>query len=204
MSWDATRRPVTELNTPRLLLRQWQARDLEPFAAMNADPRVMAHFERPQARGESDRGAERIRRALADRGWGLWAVERLEDGRFLGFVGLQPVPEDLPFAPALEVGWRLVPDAWGQGLAPEAARASLAFAFGVLAADEVVAMTSARNTKSRRVMDKLGMTRDPADDFAHPRMPEGHPERSCVLYRLPGSRWRRQAGSDPDVAGQAG
>ncbi len=173
-----------ELRTERLLLRRWRPDDREPFAAMNADPVVMEHFVRPITRDESDDLVDRIEATFDRDGYGLWAVEVLDDGRFAGFVGLWPTPPELPFSPAVEVGWRLAPHAWGTGLATEGARAALADGFGRLGVDEVVSMTTVTNLRSQRVMQKLGMTRDPADDFAMPAIPEGHPLRDHVLYRL--------------------
>ncbi len=172
---------MTVLRTERLLLRPWRDSDRDPWAALNADPEVMAHFPSVLTRVEADAAFDRISAAIDERGWGLWAVDI--DGAFLGFTGLQPVPSDLPFAPALEVGWRLARSAWGHGYATEAAQAALEVAFEELKRDEVVSMTAATNERSRRVMERLGMTRDASDDFDHPRVPEG-PLRRHVLYRL--------------------
>ncbi|HZU21120.1 MAG TPA: GNAT family N-acetyltransferase [Gaiellaceae bacterium] len=174
---------MTELRTPRLLLRQWRDDDLEPFAALNSDPEVMEHFPRPHTREESDAFARRIREHIAAAGWGLWAVEVQASGEFVGFVGLAEPRFDAHFTPALEVGWRLERRAWGHGYATEGARAAVAFAFGGLGRDEVVSFTSATNTRSQRVMQRLGMTHDPADDFAHPLVDDPRLRRH-VLYRL--------------------
>ena len=175
---------MTELRTERLLLRQWRADDKPPFAALNADPLVMEHFPATLTRAESDAFVDRMHTRLAEQGWGLWALERLDDGAFLGFTGLAHFADGLPFAPATEVGWRLAREFWGHGYATEAARAALGHAFSVLALAEVVSMTAVGNERSRRVMERLGMTRDPADDFDHPRVPDGHPTKRHVLYRL--------------------
>jgi ribosomal-protein-alanine N-acetyltransferase len=173
-----------ELETERLLLRSWRAADREPFAALNADPRVMEHFVQPLTRQASDAFADRIEARFAEDGWGLWAVEVKGGAPFIGFVGLARQTFEAPFTPCVEVGWRLAVDSWGHGYAPEAARAALAFAFDELGLDEVVSMTSHGNHKSQRVMEKIGMTRDPADDFEHPNVPVGHPIRAHVLYRI--------------------
>jgi RimJ/RimL family protein N-acetyltransferase len=179
------------LRTERLILRGWRDADLEPFAAMNADPEVMRHFRAPLTREQSDGFARRIRDRLQVDGWGLWAVEvvggpvSVDGPVFVGFVGLARPNFEAHFTPAVEVGWRLSRRAWGFGYAPEAARAALDVAFGTLGLDEVVSMTTVGNAKSRRVMEKLGMRRDPADDFDNPTLPEGHPLRRHVLYRLP-------------------
>ena len=178
------------LRTERLLLRGWREDDRAPFARMNADPRVMEHFPGPLDAAASDALLDRIVERLAADGWGLWAVERRQDGAFLGFTGLARIPFEAHFTPAVEVGWRLTADAWGRGYATEAARAAVAVAFDRLALDEIVSMTTPANLRSRRVMERLGMTRDPADDFDHPRLPAGHPIRRQVLYRLPAVRWR--------------
>lgn len=180
--------PVT-LRTDRLTLRDWRDEDREWFAALNADPRVMEHFPRRLDRAESDALADRIQAGLRRDGWGLWAVARRDDDRFLGFTGLLAVGFEAPFTPAVEIGWRFAVDAWGQGHATEAARAVLDHAFGTLQLPEVVSMTSASNVRSQRVMERIGMGRDPADDFDHPRIEPGHPLRRHVLYRLSRDDW---------------
>lgn len=171
------------IQTERLLLRQWTDEDFEPFAALNADPEVMQFFPSVQTRAESDAAAAGNRAHIEKHGWGLWAVEITHTGEFIGFTGLWSVPPEFPFSPAVEVGWRLARAYWGQGFATEAARAAVYFGFGDLGLDEIVSMTTAANERSWRVMEKLGMTRDPADDFDHPRVPEGHALRRHVLYR---------------------
>jgi RimJ/RimL family protein N-acetyltransferase len=175
-----------ELRTERLLLRDWRDEDLEPFAALNADPDVMEHFRGLLTRAQSDAFAERIRTRLHEDGWGLWAVEVVAGERvpFIGFVGLARQTFQAHFTPAMEVGWRLSRAAWGHGYAPEAARAVTAFAFDTVGLDELVSITAVHNAKSRRVMEKIGMTYDPADDFENPTMDIGHPLRPNVLYRL--------------------
>jgi ribosomal-protein-alanine N-acetyltransferase len=173
-----------ELRTERLVLRRWRPEDREPFAALNADPVVMEHFPAPLTREQSDELVDRILVAFEERGHGLWAVEVLDAGTFIGFTGLSVPGFQTSFTPCVEVGWRLARHAWGHGYAPEAARAALADGFGRLALDEVVSFTTTTNLSSQRVMQKLGMTRDPDDDFDHPNVPEGHPLRRHVLYRL--------------------
>ncbi|CAA9487196.1 MAG: Acetyltransferase, GNAT family [uncultured Solirubrobacteraceae bacterium] len=184
---------MTELGTERLVLRHWRAADAEPFAAMNADREVMRHFPGPLERQDSDALLRRIASELDERDWGLWALEERGSGLLLGFTGLSPVPFPAPFAPGVEIGWRLVRSHWGRGLASEAARASLAHGFGELALAEIVSFTFAGNERSRAVMRRIGMTRDPAGDFEHPLIPEGHRLRPHVLYRLrrPGGGQRR-------------
>ncbi|GIU88749.1 MAG: N-acetyltransferase [Acidimicrobiia bacterium] len=180
-----------ELRTGRLRLRAWRPADREPFAALNADPEVMRHFPAPLTRAESDAAADAIAAGLARLGWGLWAVEVEGEGGapFVGFVGLSVPAFAAPFTPCVEVGWRLAREHWGKGYATEGATAAVGFAFGVLGLDEVVSFTVPANRRSRAVMERLGMTHDPADDFDHPRLPEGHPLRRHVLYRLPRGRW---------------
>ncbi len=175
----------TELSTRRLRLRTWRDGDLEPFATMNADPVVMAHFVAPMTGEQSDELVrERIRRHLDEHGYGLWAVEVIGGDPFIGFVGLTWQTFPAHFTPALEVGWRLRRSAWGHGFATEAGRAAVDFAFDTAGVDEVVSMTSPENCRSIAVMRRLGMTHDPADDFEHPRVPEGHRLRRHVLYRI--------------------
>jgi RimJ/RimL family protein N-acetyltransferase len=178
------------IRTQRLILREWRDSDLELFAAMNADQDVMAHFRAPLSRAESDTFAERIRARLAEDGWGLWAAEVIDKGVFIGFIGLAAPRFEAHFTPAVEVGWRLSRDSWGRGLAPEGARAVLDFAFDDLGLDEVVSITVPDNRKSRRVMEKLRMTYDPADDFENPTLPVGHPLRPNVLYRITSDQHR--------------
>jgi RimJ/RimL family protein N-acetyltransferase len=175
---------VTQLRTTRLLLRGWCGDDLAPFAALNADPEVMEHFPSTLSRAQSDDFADRIVAGLERRGWGLWAAEVTSTGTFIGFVGLNPVPFEASFTPAVEIGWRLARTYWGSGLATEAGHAVLAHAFGPLGFDELVSFTSTTNLRSQRVMQKLGMRYDPADDFDHPSLPEMHRLRRHVLYRI--------------------
>ena len=189
-------RPVTELTTERLLLRGWTDDDLAPWAALNDDPAVMEHFPGHLTREQSDASAQRIRTALQENGWGLWAVEVRESGEFVGFTGLQVPRFDAPFMPAVEIGWRLARSSWGRGYATEAARASLAHAFGPLGLDEVVAMVVPGNTRSQGVMRKLGMRHDEDADFDHPLIEEGSPVRRHRLYRLTRQEWLEQRGTD--------
>lgn len=174
---------MSELRTERLLLRQWVQSDLEPFAELNGDPEVMRHFPSLLTAAESNALAGKVSEMLEQQGWGLWAVEVVDGPRFVGFVGLNEPRFDAHFTPAIEVGWRLGRQHWGNGYATEAAHAAVDFGFGTLGLDEIVAMVAPANTRSRRVAERLGMTRDPADDFDHPRLPEG-PLRRHVLYRL--------------------
>lgn len=172
------------LETERLILRPWREEDREPFAAMNADPRVMEFFAATLSRLESDNLARRISDGLLQRGWGLFAVERKATGAFVGFTGLSIPTFTTAFTPCVEIGWRLAAEVWGQGIATEAAHAVLAFAFSELHILEVVSFTSVGNVRSRRVMEKLGMTHHASDDFDHPGLPEHHALRRHVLYRL--------------------
>jgi RimJ/RimL family protein N-acetyltransferase len=159
-------------------------KDLEPFAAMNADPEVMRHFPAPMSVRESAELLDRLRSHLERNGFSWLAVEVRETEEFVGCVGMIHTSFEAAFTPCIELGWRLVERHWGQGLATEAARAVLRWAFGSLHLQDVVAFTHVDNTPSRRVMEKLGMTRDAASDFEHPRLPVGHPLRAHVLYRI--------------------
>jgi RimJ/RimL family protein N-acetyltransferase len=181
---------MTSLRTERLLLRPWRDDDLAPFAALNADPRVMEFYPSTLPREESDARAARIRDDLVRRGFGLWAVELLDGGAFIGFIGLTEPTFEAHFTPCVEIGWRLAFAHQRRGYATEGARASLAFGFERLGLDTIVSMTTVENRRSRRVMEKLGMGHDPADDFDHPRLSEGHPLRRHVLYRLRRDAWR--------------
>jgi RimJ/RimL family protein N-acetyltransferase len=179
---------VTELTTARLLLRQWRDADLAPFAALNADPEVMRYFAAPLTRAQSGAFVKRAYSTIYQDGWGLWAVEVRDGAPFIGFVGLNSPGFEAHFTPALEVGWRLDRAHWGHGYATEGASAALTFAFEELGLGEVVSFTTVGNERSRRVMERLGMTRDPGDDFDHPSMPEG-PLRRHVLYRIRPEQW---------------
>ena len=172
------------LRTERTILRPWRADDLPPFAELNADPEVMRHFPATLDRAQSDAVASRIIDHMAKYGFGFWALEIPHRMPFAGFVGLAQVPFEAPFTPAVEIGWRLARPAWGHGYVSEAARACVRFAFDDLRLDEIVAFTVPANARSRAVMERIGMQRDLADDFDHPRLPEGHPLRRHVLYRL--------------------
>lgn len=174
---------MTDLFTERLRLRNWRDDDRGPWARLNADPAVMEFFPATRTRAECDVFIDRKQAEIAERGWGLWAAELRGTGEFIGFIGMQPAPEQLPCAPAVEVGWRLAQPYWGRGHAPEGARAAVDFGFTTLGLDEIVALTTVTNEKSRRVMEKLGMTHDPAEDFDHPLYPDW-PLRRHVLYRL--------------------
>jgi RimJ/RimL family protein N-acetyltransferase len=175
---------VSELRTSRLLLRQWRDADYEPFAALNADPEVMRHFPAPMSRERSDAFGDRERQLIDERGWGIWAVEVPGEHVFVGFVGLAEPRFEAHFMPAVEVGWRLAREHWGRGYATEAARAALAFGFETIGLEEIVSFTTVANERSRRVMERLGMTHDPTDDFEHPSLPPGDPIRPHVLYRI--------------------
>lgn len=167
---------------PRFSLRQWRDSDLEPYAAMNADPEVMRHFPTLLTKEASAASLERQRRAIEERGWGFWAVE--VDGVFAGFTGLNVPSFTTHFTPCTEIGWRFRREFWGKGLASRAAREALRFGFESLKLAEIVAFTAAINDRSRRLMERLGFERDADGDFDHPSIPEGHVLRCHVLYRI--------------------
>jgi RimJ/RimL family protein N-acetyltransferase len=190
--------PGPQLRTDRLLLRRWRDSDREPFAALNADPEVMEHFLAPLTCEESDAFRDSVEAHFRQHGFSMWAVEVVSTGSFAGFVGLLVPRFQAHFTPAVEIGWRLARQQWGHGYASEAARAALAFGFEEVGLEEIVSFTAPQNVRSRRVMERLGMTRDPADDFDHPFMPEGHRLRRHVLYRL--SRGSFQQAPGPTAA----
>ena len=182
--------PVPRLRTERLLLREWRSADRAPFAALNADPEVARYLATPLDRAASDALIERIEQRWREDGFAQFAVERLEDGAFLGFIGVAK----LPWAPdpVPEIGWRLAREAWGRGYATEGAREAMRFAFEDLLVPELVSYTTVANGRSQRVMTKLGMERvNPAAryDFLHPRIPEGHPLRPHVTFRRTRGDW---------------
>jgi ribosomal-protein-alanine N-acetyltransferase len=172
------------LETSRLQLRRFSEDDRAPFARINADPRVMEFMPACLSRRESDLLFDRIEDHFRKHNFGLYAAELRETRAFIGFVGLATPRFEAHFTPCVEIGWRLSADHWGRGLATEGARAVASHAFEVLRLDALVSFTSTGNMRSRRVMEKIGMTRDASEDFDHPGLPEGHPLRRHVLYRL--------------------
>ena len=180
---------LIEIDTSRLRLRQWCSADREPFAALNADPRVMEFFPALLSRAESDAIADRCQSLIAERGWGFWAVESRNTGEFIGFVGLHTPAYELPFSPCVEVGWRLDSKCWGKGYATEAARVALRVGFEQLALSEIVSFTSVGNIRSRAVMERLGMI-DTGETFEHPNVPVGNTLREHCLYRLSHEHWQ--------------
>jgi RimJ/RimL family protein N-acetyltransferase len=181
---------VSELLTPRLRLRRWQPSDLEPFAAMNADPRVTEFLPTRPDRQATEAMIARAEASFVTSGFGLWAVELRQGGSFAGYVGLLRPSFQAPFTPCVEIGWRLAAEMWGRGYATEGAQAALRHGFEAFALDEILSWTVPANVRSRRIMTKLGMTHDPRDDFDHPLLPEGHPLRRHVLYRIRRSETR--------------
>lgn len=178
------------ISTERLVLRRWRDADRAPFAALNADPAVMEYLPVVLDRPQSDAFVDRIEAHFDQHGYGLWAVDVKDGDACVGFVGLSNAGFDAAFTPAVEVGWRLARSAWGHGYASEAARRALAFAFDEAGLDEVVSFTVPHNTRSRAVMERIGLSRDPAEDFDHPRLPPGHVLRRHVLYRISQATWR--------------
>lgn len=183
---------LIEFNTGRLRLRQWSVADREPFAALNADPKVMEFFPAPLDRAASDAMADRCQTLIAERGWGFWAVELKHTNEFIGFVGLHIPSAELPFSPCVEVGWRLAFQYWGKGFAMEAARGALHVGFELLSLPEIVSFAAVRNVRSRAVMERLGM-REAATTFEHPSVPVGSALRQHCLYRLSREHWRAHA-----------
>lgn len=169
------------ISTARLLLRPFTPEDLAPFAALNAHPLVVEWLGE-RTRAESDALTEMINAEIEREGWGFWAVEVVGGEPFIGMVGLHRVNSFYPFAPAVEIGWRLHPTQWGHGYATEAAEASLHHGLGS-GLDEIVAFTASGNVRSQAVMRRIGMVRDPTADFDHPALPAGSPLRPHVLYR---------------------
>lgn len=179
---------LIEFETDRLLLRQWIPSDRRPFAVLNADPEVMKYFPSPLNRAESDAMADRCEALIEERGWGFWAAELKDGVPFIGFVGLHVPSADLPFSPCIEIGWRLAGAFWGKGFATEAAQAALRAGFEVLKLPEIVSFTPVTNTRSRAVMERLGMQLDSAT-FEHPGVPLESGLREHCLYRLGRERW---------------
>jgi RimJ/RimL family protein N-acetyltransferase len=175
---------MATLSTDRLILRRWRDSDREPFARINADPRVMEFMPAILTREQSDHLADRIEDHFVEHGFGLYAAELRDEHSFIGFIGLAIPFFAAAFTPCVEIGWRLSAEHWGKGLATEGVRAVVREAFGNLKIPRLMSFTVPENLSSRRVMEKIGMTHDPADDFDHPSLPDGHPPRRHVLYRL--------------------
>jgi RimJ/RimL family protein N-acetyltransferase len=173
-----------DIRTDRLLLRRWLPDDRAPFATLNADPRVMEFLPSLLSREESDAFVERAEAHFGQHGFGLWAVEIPGVTPFAGFVGLSRPRFEAPFQPCVEIGWRFGVEYWSRGYATEGARAALAFGFDACGLTEIVSFTVPQNVRSRRVMERIGMRHDSADDFDHPLLPDGHPLRRHVLYRI--------------------
>lgn len=172
------------LRTDRLILRPWRDGDLAPYAALNADPQVRRFWPSTLTAEESDRQAADLQGHIAAHGFGFWAVEVPGVAPFIGFIGLKHSDADIPYAPAVEAGWRLARAFWGLGYATEGARAALADGFDRIGLDEIVACAAAANAPSRRVMERLGMTHSAADDFDHPHRAADFPMRRHVVYRI--------------------
>lgn len=170
--------------TERLLLRRWRQADLEPFASLNADPRVMEFFPAHLSHEESAGFMARIEAHFEKHAFGLWAVEVPGVAPFIGFVGLAVPRFEAAFTPCVEIGWRLAFPFWNHGYASEGARAVLAFGFEHLGLSQIVSFTVPGNQRSRRVMEKIGMSRDQDGDFDHPSLAAGHPLQRHVLYRI--------------------
>ncbi|MDE1166807.1 MAG: GNAT family N-acetyltransferase [Pseudomonas sp.] len=180
---------IVELESARLLLRQWRDEDLPEFAALCADPQVMRYFPEALSRLESAALIGRIRGHFNEHGFGLWALERKDTGAFIGFTGLGVVGFDAPFAPAVEIGWRLGRRHWGLGFASEAAWTALRCGFGQLGLEQVVSFTALSNTPSEKVMQAIGMQRVKDGDFDHPKLPQRHPLERHLLYRISRAQW---------------
>ncbi len=177
------------LSTARLILRRWRESDRRPFADLNAHRRVMEFMPAILQREASDELMDRIELHFEKHKFGLFAAELRETGSLIGFVGLSVPSFAAPFMPCVEIGWRLSAEHWGKGLATEGAREVLGYAFETIGLREVVSFTVPANRPSRGVMEKIGMARNPSDDFEHPRMPAGHALRPHVLYRLRRAEW---------------
>ena len=173
-----------EMRTKRLILRSWKQSDLDPLAKMNADQKVMEYYPSVKTFQESLEEYHRFLDQFNKNGWGFWAVSVIAGPEFIGFIGLNQVSFISHFTPAVEVGWRLDFEYWRQGYATEGAIASLRYGFETLDLNEIVSFTVPENFRSRTVMEKIGMHRDPKDDFDHPRLPDGHKLRRHVLYRI--------------------
>lgn len=180
---------VVTLETERLILRQWKSCDLTIFAELNSDAETMAFFPNTLSTNASNALADKCQSLIAKRGWGLWAAELKTSSEFMGFVGLHEVSSAMPFYPSVEIGWRLHKDYWGNGFATEAATKVLSFAFQTLMVNDVVSFTTVSNTRSCRVMTRLGLI-DTEQNFLHPNIAKDHPQAEHVLYQITEKQWR--------------
>jgi RimJ/RimL family protein N-acetyltransferase len=187
-----------KVGTERLILRKWRASDRAPFARMNCDPQVMEHFPALLSQEESDALVDRAEAHLEQHGFGPWAAELRKSQEFIGYISLYVPQFEAPFTPCVEIGWRLAREHWGKGLATEGARALVRHGFENQGLLELVSFTAPANLRSLRVMQKLGMTRDPREDFDHPSIPVGHPLQRHVLYRLKREDWLAANGTRRD------
>lgn len=172
------------LETKRLILRGWEERDRSEFSRMNSHLQVMEFFPSLWTQDESDAAFDKIQNQIRERGWGLWAIEEKSSGKFVGFTGLNVPSFEAPFMPAVEIGWRLLPEFWNQGFATEAALEALRFGFEVMKLEEIVSFTAVGNVKSQRIMEKIGMKRAMEKDFLHPKVPDGSVLKPHVVYSI--------------------
>lgn len=179
---------LIEAKTERLILRQWRDTDLPIFEQVNANPEVMESFPSVLTKEQSRVLAQRIRDKISQNGWGFWAVERISDNKFLGFVGLNEPDYEMPVSPCIEVGWRLGRDYWGCGYASEAAKKCLEIGFDTLKFSEIYSFTAVPNNRSKAVMERIGM-HNTFNNFEHPMLPAGHPLRVHVLYKIDRESW---------------
>lgn len=177
------------VETKRLVLRQWNSSDRLPFSKMNADPRVMEYFPNTLSRQQSDALVDRFTQDIEVSGWGFWAAERRDTREFIGFIGINYSADGLPFAPCVDIGWRLVSDHWGLGFATEGAFGAMDYAFGLANLKQLVSMTPVNNTASEGVMKKLGMSKQ-KENFLHPQVAPGHSLQEHVLYTINEAHWR--------------
>ena len=179
------------INTKRLLLRPWQNRDVQEYAAINADKEVMRYFPSNYSEAESKAQIQRFNQSINELGFGFWAAELLETRRCIGFIGLSSLPKELPFSPCVEIGWRLARNVWRKGLASEGANAVLDYAFETLELNEIVSVTPVTNIPSQGVMKKIGMVRQ-AGTFLHPRIKPEHELAEHVLFKLDQHKWHKR------------
>ena len=180
---------IVELETARLLLRQWIEQDLPNFATLNSDPEVMEYFPALLSREESNAITEKCKSLIAEKGWGVWAVELKSSGEFIGFVGLHTPKPNLAFSPCVEISWRLHKKFWGSGYATEAAQEALSYAFNALNLNEVVSFTATTNSRSRSVMERLGFS-NTHENFEHPDIQKGHSLSKHILYKITKKQWQ--------------
>jgi RimJ/RimL family protein N-acetyltransferase len=175
---------MKSIKTSRLILRPWQEKDRKPYFEINQDTKVLEFLPGPLTQHQVNDFMDHQNQQLSERHFMLWAAELQETGKLIGFIGLNFFDQPAHFSPAVEIGWRLGSQYWGFGYATEGALVSLEYGLNKLGLKEIVSFTVPDNLRSRKVMERIGMTQDMEGSFAHPKLPLDHRLSQHVLYRI--------------------